>query len=88
MLAFTHSFIFFLFTSICAPHSTLVKAIGKVEERTVLTFEKLPTKSFSSNDLDIMIDFYLLKTEGQGLIGVRKWDKCRAFLERGLETKR
>lgn len=88
MLAFTHSFIFFLFTSICAPHSTLVKAIGKVEERTVLTFEELPTKSFSSNDLDIMIDFYLLKTEGQGLIGVRKWDKWRAFLERGLETKR
>lgn len=57
MLAFTHSFIFFLFASICASQSTLVKAVGKVEERTVLTFEELPTKSFSSDDLDIMIDF-------------------------------
>ena len=42
MLAFTHSFIFFLFTNIYASHRTLVEAIGKVEERTVLTFEELP----------------------------------------------
>ena len=83
MLAFTHSFIFFLFTSICASHRTLVEAIGKVEERTVLTFEELPTKSFSSNDLGIMIDFYRLKTEEQGLIGVRKWDKMQGILEAG-----
>lgn len=82
MLAFTHSFIFFLFASICASQSTLVKAVGKVEERTALTFEELPTKSFSSDDLDIMIDSYLLKT-GQGLIGVRKWDKMQGILGEG-----
>ena len=83
MLAFTHSFIFILFASICASQSTLVKAVGKVEERTALTFEELPTKSFSSDDLDIMIDSYLLKTEGQGLIGVRKWDKMQGILGEG-----
>lgn len=47
MLVCTHSFIFFLFTSICTSCSTLVKAIGKVKKkRTILTLEELPTKSF------------------------------------------